>query len=62
MKHNIGKTDKTIRIIAGLVIMAAGLYFKSWWGALGVIPIVTAFIRFCPFYCPLKVNTDKTEK
>ena len=62
MKHNIGKTDKTIRIIAGLIIIAVGLYFKSWWGAIGVIPIVTAFIRFCPFYCPLNVNTGKTEK
>lgn len=62
MKQNIGKVDKTIRIIAGLLIIAAGLYLKSWWGALGIIPIITAFIKFCPLYCPLNVNTGKSEK
>jgi hypothetical protein len=60
MKCNVGKTDRIIRIVVGIVIIAVGFYFKSWWGAIGLIPILTAVIRFCPAYVPLKINTDKT--
>jgi hypothetical protein len=36
---NVGKTDKIIRWIIGIVIAAFGLYYKSWWGLLAIIPI-----------------------
>ncbi len=32
MNINVGKTDKLLRIILGLVIVIAGFYFQSWWG------------------------------
>jgi hypothetical protein len=32
MKCNIGKTDRFIRFVLGIVIIIVGLYFKSWWG------------------------------
>ena len=32
MQANVGGIDKTIRIIAGLSIIAVGAYFQSWWG------------------------------
>lgn len=57
MKKNIGNTDKFIRTLLGIVIIAAGIYFKSWWGALAVIPIITAFTGLCPFYKLFNVNT-----
>lgn len=59
MKCNVGKTDKTIRIIAGLVILALGLVFKSWWGVIGVIPLLTALVGWCPLYVPLRISTRK---
>ena len=59
MTCNIGKTDKIIRVIAGVVIAVLGFYFKSWWGLLAIIPLLTAFVGFCPLYVPLKISTNK---
>ncbi|MDO9512472.1 MAG: DUF2892 domain-containing protein [Bacteroidales bacterium] len=59
MQCNIGKTDKTIRIIVGIIIGGAGLYFNNWWGLLGLIPIITAVSGFCPAYLPCKLSTAK---
>jgi len=53
MKCNVGKTDKIIRWIIGIVIVALGLYYKSWWGLLAIIPILTALFGFCALYIPL---------
>ena len=61
MQCNIGKADKVFRIIIGLVIIAIGLYFKSWWGAIGLVPLLTAITGWCPLYVPLGIKTCKTE-
>ena len=58
---NVGKTVKIIRWIIGIIIASLGLYYKSWWGLLAIIPILTAIFGFCPFYVPLKINTCKKE-
>jgi hypothetical protein len=61
MKANVGTTDKIIRIIAGLGIIGAAVYLQTpwggWWGAIGVVPILTALIGFCPAYLPLGIST-----
>ncbi len=62
MKCNVGKNDKLFRVVLGVVIIAAGAYFKSWWGAVGIIPLATAVMGFCPFYPFLKVSTCQTDK
>ena len=59
MKKNIGKTDRIIRVIAGLAIVGAGLYFQNWWGALGAVFIGTALISWCPPYALLGISTCK---
>jgi hypothetical protein len=59
MKCNIGKTDKIIRWVIGLGILGAGAYFKSWFGLLGLIPIVTAIIGWCGLYTLLGISTCK---
>ncbi|GFO72015.1 hypothetical protein BJAS_P1915 [Bathymodiolus japonicus methanotrophic gill symbiont] len=33
MKANVGGLDKELRIAAGLIIIAAGAFFQSWWGS-----------------------------
>lgn len=58
MKKNIGITDKWIRIVIGLAIGVAGIYFKSWWGLIGLIPLATAFINWCPLYLPFGISTQ----
>jgi len=62
MKCNVGGTDRIIRIILGVVIILAGVYFKSWWGVVGIVPIVTGLIRFCPAYIPFGFSTCKPDK
>ncbi|HAN00063.1 MAG TPA: DUF2892 domain-containing protein [Marinilabiliales bacterium] len=59
MKCNVGKTDKIIRLVIGLIIGAVGIYYQSWWGLIGIVPVVTALINWCPMYVPLKLTTKK---
>ena len=61
MKCNTGKSDRILRIIIGIVIVAVGIYYESWWGAIGIIPIFTAAIGWCPLYLPLGLSTCKVE-
>jgi predicted RND superfamily exporter protein len=53
----MGKTDKIFRITIGLVVIALGFYFQSWWGAIGIIPLFTSFIGWCPVYAPFGLST-----
>lgn len=57
MTQNMGSLDQKIRFAAGIAVIAAGFYFQSYWGALGLILIGTAFIKWCPLYIPFKINT-----
>lgn len=57
MKCNVGKSDKIARIVLGIAIIAAGVYFKSWWGAVGVVPLFTALIGWCPAYLPFGISS-----
>lgn len=57
MKLNMGKMDRMIRVVIGLGIIVAGVLYKSWFGVIGVIPLATALIGWCPLYCPLKIST-----
>ncbi len=59
MECNVGKTDRMIRIVAGAAIVALGVYFQSWWGAIGLIPIVTATLGWCPAYVPFGISSHK---
>ena len=61
MQTNVGTIDRVIRIIAGLTIVGAGLYYQSWWGAIGLVPLGTAVIGWCPAYLPLGISTCKTK-
>ena len=61
MKVNIGSADRVVRLIVGVVILAAGAYFRSWWGLIGLLPMLTAGIRFCPAYVPFGITTCKAE-
>ena len=59
MKCNIGKTDRMLRLIAGVLVISAGAYFHSWWGAVGIVPLLTGMLRWCPAYLPFGLSTVK---
>ncbi len=58
MKCNVGATDRLVRIIAGVLILLLGLIYRNWWGLIGLIPLITGVLRFCPLYLPFKINTE----
>ena len=55
--QNVGSADRIVRIVAGLALIGAGLYYKSWWGAIGVVQLLTAAIGWCPLYVPFGIRT-----
>jgi len=58
MTKNMGSIDRVLRIIVGVVLIA--LVFvgpQTPWGWLGLIPLLTAFVGFCPAYWPFKFST-----
>ena len=57
MKINIGVGDRFLRVVIGLIILAFGYFQHSWWGLIGLVPLLTAAIRFCPAYLPFGINT-----
>ena len=61
MKCNVGKTDKIIRIILGVIIGAIGIYYNSWWGLVGLVPLLTGIFGYCALYPILGITTCKDE-
>ena len=55
---NEGTTDRMLRIIFGLALLTLALVGpKTPWGFLGVIPLLTGLVGFCPLYRVLGVST-----
>jgi len=51
MKPNIGGIDRVLRIVIGLVLLAlAATGMVGWWGYLGLLPLATGLLRWCPPY------------
>ena len=61
MRKNMGKADRLLRAILGIIIIAIGIYYQNWWGALGLILLLTATLSWCPIYVPFKLSTNKSE-
>ena len=60
MKSNSGGIDRVIRIIAGLALLAWALAFQGpVWAYVGVAPLATGLIGWCPAYKILGINTCK---
>jgi len=63
MKRNIGSVERIIRIIAGIaVISLAFVGPKTAWAYLGIIPLATGLIGWCPPYALFGISTCKTCK
>ena len=63
MKKNIGTTERAIRVLAGLgIISMAFIGPHSPWAFLGIIPLATGLIGWCPPYALLGFSTCKSFK
>ncbi|MCL4542498.1 MAG: DUF2892 domain-containing protein [Deltaproteobacteria bacterium] len=66
MACNISKTNMTVRIILGVILIALFFVFYGVIGIIsliiGVIALVTGIIRYCPLYGVLKINTCKPKE
>jgi hypothetical protein len=58
-KKNVGSVDKVIRIVLGIGIIGAGIYFQNWLGAIGVVPLLTGIFGTCGLYSLFGINTCK---
>jgi hypothetical protein len=62
MKKNIGSADRIIRIVLGIGMLSLTVLGpKTLWGLVGLIPLLTASISFCPLYLPIGLNTCSKE-
>lgn len=62
MTPNVGNTDRIIRIVAGIALIAWALAGGPAWAWIGVLPLATGVFRFCPAYRLLGMNTCGTRK
>lgn len=63
MKTNSGGIDRTLRITVGLILIGlAATGTVGWWGWLGVVPLATGAIGWCPAYRLLGINTCPMRK
>lgn len=62
MKKNMGSIDRVIRALVGVALIVWGVLAQNWWGAIGIIPLFTATIGWCPVYLPFGLNSCKTDK
>ncbi len=70
LKKNMGPLDRAVRFIAGLALMAVGLFLLGglhgdWLGiavtVVALVPIATAATGICPGYAPFGISTRRRE-
>lgn len=62
MTNNVGGIDRVIRIIAGLVLIGlAATNTIGAWGWIGIVPLATGIIGWCPAYLPFGIKTCKAK-
>ncbi len=58
LTRNVGGLDRVIRIIIGLGLISLVFIGPATpWGWIGLLPLATALIGYCPAYKPLGINT-----
>ena len=62
MKRNVGTADRWIRIILGLAVLSLIFLIEGnlkWLGLIGLIPLITGILGYCPIYTLFKTGTYK---
>jgi len=62
MQTNVGSVDRIVRVVGGVTLIAlAATGTVGAWGYIGVVPLLTAAIGWCPAYLPFGISTCKTK-
>ncbi len=61
MKTNVGGIDRIIRFVVGVAVIGIGIATSSWWGLIGVVPLATAAIGWCPAYLPFGISSCRVK-
>jgi hypothetical protein len=65
MTPNVGGIDRTLRIVAGIALLSLFFVLEGnarYWGLIGIVPILTGTLRWCPAYLPFGISTCSTKK
>lgn len=60
MNANVGGIDRVLRIVVGIAVLSLVFVLDGparWWGLVGLVPLFTGLVRFCPLYAALGLNT-----
>jgi hypothetical protein len=58
MTPNVGTIDRVLRIALGLLLIGlASAGMIGAWGYIGIVPLITGAVRFCPAYRLLGFST-----
>lgn len=64
MSKNVGAADKVVRVVVGLGLLSLLVILQGnmkWLGLIGLVPLGTALMSFCPLYALLGIKTCKTQ-
>ena len=65
MKPKVGGIDKVLRIVAGLLLLSLIFILEGnarWWGLIGIVPLLTGSLGWCPVYVPFGLSTCPAKK
>ena len=67
MKANVGGVDRVVRIVAGIVLLALVFVLQSedglWlWGLIGIVPLATGLMNWCPAYSLFGMSTCQVQE
>jgi hypothetical protein len=61
MSKNVGGIDRILRIVAGIVLLGlAATGTVGMWGFIGIVPLATGLIGWCPAYMPFGIKTCRS--
>ena len=61
MNKNVGTLDRTLRVIVGLALIALSVTgILGPWGWVGIVPLATALLGWCPAYTLVGIKTCKS--
>jgi hypothetical protein len=64
MTRNLGEIDRLARVVVGLALLSMLMFVGSGWkwlGLIGLVPLFTALVGWCPAYSILSVKTCATD-
>ena len=63
MKPNIGKTERIVRIVVGIAVLSLAFVGpRASWAYLGLLPLLSGLIGWCPPYALLGISTVRASK